>query len=112
MPDTTQLTPEQLQAIAQQQAKITAEQQKQKQLSGDLVDAYDQIENSLDSISKLINNQLKDQGASARQVSEIKSIYNSLNKSNRELQYLNDRFYEGTLKTKDISKQLSQLEDK
>ncbi len=110
MPDTTQLTPEQLQAIAQQQAKITAEQQKQKQLSGDLVDAYDQIENSLDSISKLINNQLKDQGASARQVSEIKSIYNSLNKSNRELQYLNDRFYEGTLKTKDISKQLSQLD--
>jgi len=110
MPDTTQLTPEQLQAIAQQQAKITAEQQKQKQLNGDLVDAYDQIENSLDSISKLINNQLKDQGASARQVSEIKSIYNSLNKSNRELQYLNDRFYEGTLKTKDISKQLSQLD--
>jgi len=106
----TQFTPEQLQAIAQAQAKISSEQQKQKEISGDLIDAYDQIENSLDSISKLINNQLKDQGASVRQVSEIKSIYNSLNKTNKELQYLNDKFYEGTLKTKDISKQLSQLD--
>ena len=80
MADTSNLTQEQLKEIAKQQAKITAEQEKQKQLSGDLADTYDEIENSLDSISKLINNQLKNQGASARQVSEIKSIYNSLNK--------------------------------
>jgi hypothetical protein len=110
MADTSNLTQEQLKEIAKQQAKITAEQEKQKQLSGDLADTYDEIENSLDSISKLINNQLKNQGASARQVSEIKSIYNSLNKTNKELQYLNDKFYEGTLKTKDISKQLVQLD--
>ena len=105
-----QLTPEQLQAIAAAQLKITAEQQKQKQLTGDLVDAYDQIENDLDNISKLISNQLKNQGASVRQVSEIKSIYTSLNKTNRELQYLNEKYYEGTLKTKDVSKQLTQNE--
>jgi hypothetical protein len=105
-----QLTPEQLQAIAAAQLKITAEQQKQKQLTGDLADAYDAIENKLDSISSQINNQLKNQGASVRQVSEIKSIYTSLNKTNKELQYLNDKFYEGTLKTKDIAKQLNQLD--
>jgi hypothetical protein len=104
------LTPADAAAIAKEQAKITAEQQKQKSITEDLVDAYDVIENELDSISKLINKQLKDQGASVRQVSEIKSIYSSLNKTNRELQYLNEKYYEGTLKTKDVSKQLVQNE--
>ena len=95
--------------MARAQAKITEEQRKQRELAEDLADAYDVIEKDLDSISKLITNQLKQQGASARQVSEIKSIYTSLNKTNRELQYLNDKFYEGTLRTKDISTQLNAL---
>lgn len=102
-------TPEQLEQMARAQAKITEEQRKQRELAEDLADAYDVIEKDLDSISKLITNQLKQQGASSRQISEIKSIYTSLNKTNRELQYLNDKFYEGTLRTKDISAQLNAL---
>lgn len=104
-----QFTPEQLEQMARAQAKITEEQRKQKALSEEIADTYDVIEKDLDSISKLINNQLKQQGASARQISEIKSIYSSLNRTNRELQYLNDKFYEGTLKTKEISSQLNTL---
>ena len=39
----------------------------------------------------------------------IKSIYSTLNRTNKELQYLNDKYYEGTLKTKDVSAQLNTL---
>lgn len=104
------LTPDQILALAAAQAKYNAQIQKSKELTEDLVDEYDVIEKKLDDISKLINNQLKQQGASTRQISEIKSIYSSLSKTNKELQYFNEKFYEGTLKTKDISKQLAQLD--
>ena len=109
MPD-KQLTPDQINALAAATANYNAQLLKSKQLAGDLVDEYDIIEKSLDDISKLINNQLKQQGASTRQISEIKSIYNSLTKTNKELQYLSEQRYDGTLKTKDITKQLNNLD--
>jgi hypothetical protein len=103
------LTPEQLQQSLLLWQQINEQKQKALQVTQDLEDEYDKIEGQLDDISKRITNQLKQQGASARQVTEIRSIYNQLNKTNKELQYLNEKFYEGSLKTKDIQTQLNKL---
>jgi len=90
-------------------AKATVEYQKQKDALSSLNDEFDDIEESLRNVAAEAATFAKNSKESARQVSEIKSIYNSLSKSARNLSNLTDDYSNGILKTKDVSKTLRDI---
>lgn len=90
-------------------AKATVEYQKQKDVLSLLNDEFDDIEENLTNISKSVLEFAKGMTSSTRQVSELKSIYNSLSKTARTLSYQTDEFSNGLLKTKDVSKTLRDI---
>jgi hypothetical protein len=90
-------------------AAATVEYQKQKDVLSLLNDQFDEIESSLTDIATKQIQFVKSSEAGKRQISELKSIYNSLSKTARTLSSYTEDFSNGLLETKDISKTLRDI---
>jgi hypothetical protein len=90
-------------------AAATVEYQKQRDVLALLNDEYDDIEKSLTDIAVNVVKVAKSNKESTRQVSELKSIYNSLSKTARTLSSHTEDFSNGLLETKNVSKVLRDI---
>jgi len=102
MPDPTTPT-------AAEIAAATVEYQKQRDVLALLNDEYDQIEKDLTDIAVNVVKFAKGNADSVRQVSELKSIYNSLSKTARTLSSYTEDFSNGLLETKNLSKTIRDI---
>ena len=90
-------------------AAATVEYQRQRDVLALLNDEYDDIEKSLTDIAVNVVQFAKSNKDSTRQVSELKSIYNSLSKTARTLSSHTEDFSNGLLETKNVSKVLRDI---
>ena len=90
-------------------AAATIEYQKQRDVLALLNDEYDNIEKDLTDIAVNVVKVAKGNADSVRQVSELKSIYNSLSKTARTLSSHTEDFSNGLLETKNISKTIRDI---
>jgi hypothetical protein len=97
------------QLTAEQIAKATLEYKKQQDTLEALNDQFDEIEKNLNNLAKQSVQFAKANKDSVRQVSELKGIYNELSRNARTLSSLTEDYSAGLLKTKDVTKTLSNL---